>query len=71
MIVRRLGSDVTHLADVPGTLVERGERWGAPVLWVDAPVVTRCRAVLRGRVVKMQDDQRVTCRPCQAHEGDD
>lgn len=64
MIVRRFGSDMTHIADVPATLLTRGEQWGAPVLWVDAPVVTHCGAVLRGKVVKMQDDQRVTCRAC-------
>lgn len=51
VVIRRLGSNRWHLANVhPRSLVE-GEVFGAPAMLVVPPIVTLCGTKLRGNLV--------------------
>lgn len=59
--VRRLGSDRVHLCQLGPT---RPTQVIKPYTEVVPPVVTFCRAVLRGSIVVMQEGARVDCATC-------
>jgi hypothetical protein len=66
-MVRRWGSGVVHLADVPDSLLYPATVFGSEGVFVDPPVACVCRATLQGAVVKMRVAQ-VSCRTCRRFE---
>ena len=65
-VLRRLGSDVQHVADVMPSSFTGGAMLGRRYTGVIAPVAARCGRVLRSRtpLVCMRPGTRVTCRAC-------
>jgi hypothetical protein len=71
-VVRRLGSEVTHVVDIPVAMLVAGESFGRPFTGVVTPVATGCGSVLRdrtGMVVTMRPGTPVRCRPCRRTTG--
>lgn len=63
-MVRRLGVDVVHLASVPDSALFPAKVAGAPCVGVTGPVDTLCAVTLPRNVVKMDNDQKVSCPRC-------
>jgi hypothetical protein len=65
--LRRLGSGVVHWVPVPtDDIIREWALYGEETELVLGPIVARCGATLRGRLVVMHT--RVTCRHCRRLE---
>lgn len=62
--IRRMGSNAVHVADIPARLLYKGISFGTPYVGVEQPVAALCGAVLRGRLVRMDAGQVLSCRAC-------
>lgn len=64
VMVRTLGAEDVHWAFVEEEDLLAAKVGGAPATLVTTPRELVCGAVLMGGVVKMDDDQQVTCSEC-------
>lgn len=72
-VIRNLGANRTHVADVPAALFAGYRFLGSDFVGVALPIVTRCGSALRGRTtsaaVCMEPGTRVSCPQCRRLTG--
>lgn len=71
-VVRRMGSDQTHVAEIDPAVGFIASAFGGTAEWIPTPVASRCGAVLRdsvGAVVSMRPGTPVRCRRCRTITG--
>jgi hypothetical protein len=71
-VVRRMGSDQIHVAEVDPSVGFVADAFGSSAEWIPTPVAARCGVVLRdrvGAVVSMRPGSRVSCRRCRTITG--
>jgi hypothetical protein len=71
LVLRRLGSDRQHVAEVPTNQIYATEFLGSPHAAVRGPIATKCGAVLRSThsLVVMREGTKVNCKACVAVSG--
>lgn len=63
-VIRALGSNRVHTADLPPALIGRWAFLGTQFTGAAGPIVTSCGACLRDVVVCMKEGTRVSCSRC-------